>query len=107
MKFEALRRFALSLEGTTEAPHHHYGSFRINGKIYVTVPPEQAHIHVFVPEDAREQALAMYPESMEELLWGGKVAGVRVCLDAAAGPEVKALVRKAWVGKGATKRRRA
>ena len=101
MKFEALRRFALSLEGTTESPHHHYASFRVNGKIYVTVPPALTHIHVFVPDDAREQALAMYPEAMAKLLWGGKVVGVRVSLDAAAGPEVKALVRLAWASKNA------
>jgi hypothetical protein len=96
MKFAPIRTFALSLPEVTEAPHHHFGSFRVRGKIFVTIPPEQEHIHVFVSEQQREQALAMYPSFTEKLLWGGKVVGVRVALAAAEPHAVKALVRSAW-----------
>ena len=71
MKFAALRTYALSLSEVTEQPHHHSGSFRVRGKIFVTIPPEQTHLHLFVSEEQREQALAMYPEFTEKLLWGG------------------------------------
>jgi negative regulator of genetic competence, sporulation and motility len=59
---ETVRRYALSLAEVTEAPHHEYSSFRVRGKIFVTVPPKEDAIHVFVEEEDREQALALYPE---------------------------------------------
>jgi YjbR len=92
MKIATVRKFALGLSEVTEEPHHHFSSFRYRGKIFVTVPPDDTHIHVFVSEADREAALAMYPSSMEKLLWGGKVVGVRVSLDRAKPAEVKSLV---------------
>jgi hypothetical protein len=80
----------------TEEPHHQLSSFRVRGKIFVTIPPEQEHIHVFVSEQQCEQALAMYPSFTEKLLWGGKVVGVRIALAGADPRAVKALVRSAW-----------
>ena len=99
MKFDAVRQHALTLPEVTEAPHHHYASFRVRGKIFVTVPPEQTHIHVFVGEAEREQALALYPEAVEKLLWGGKVVGLRVQLKATPVVAVKSLVEQAWACK--------
>jgi len=96
MKFSSVRRFALSLPEVTEEPHHHFGSYRVRGRIFLTVPPEQQHIHVFVPEERREMALTMHPEFTEKLLWGGKVVGVRVAVAAAPAATVKTLVRAAW-----------
>ena len=96
MKMETVRRYALSLAGVTEEPHHHYASFRVAGKIFVTVPPEGDVIHVFVDEDDRERTLALYPEWAEKLLWGGKVRGLRITLASAAAPAVKALILRAY-----------
>lgn len=36
MKMATVRRFALQLPEITEQPHHHDGSFRVRGKIFVT-----------------------------------------------------------------------
>lgn len=99
MKIAEIRRAALALAEVTEEPHFNYSSFRVKGKIFVTVPPEQTHIHVFVGDDDREQALAMHPESVEKLLWGGKVVGLRIALASAQPAVVKALVRQAWARK--------
>jgi hypothetical protein len=99
LKYAAARTFALSLPEATEQPHHNFSSFRVRGKIFVTIPPEQEHFHVFLSEAHREQALAMYPEFTEKLLWGGKVVGLRVCLAAAPAVAVKQLVRQAWSAK--------
>lgn len=96
MKLSAIRTFALSLPDVTEAPHHNFGSFRVGGRIFVTVPPEETHLHVFVSEPHREQALALYPHFAEKLLWGGKVAGLRIALADADPAVVKGLVRQAW-----------
>jgi hypothetical protein len=95
MKIDAVRKAAMALPGTTEEPHHQFSSFRVNGKIYVTVPPDEEHIHVFVTEAEREVALATSPGFVEKLLWGGKVVGVRVVLAKATPRAVNALVTQA------------
>lgn len=96
MKIDSVRAHALSLEAVTEAPHHAYSSFRVRGKIFVTVPPAETVIHVFVEEDDRARALALYPHFIEKLLWGGKVVGLRITLAPAHAAAVKALVSKAY-----------
>ena len=99
MRFTTVRSYALTLPEVTEEPHHHFGSFRVRGKIFVTMPPDHEHIHVFVSEPEREQAIAMYPTFAEKLLWGGKVVGVRLALAPAPSSIVKFLVRRAWENK--------
>lgn len=99
MKLAAVRAIAMSLPEVTEEPHHQFGSFRVRGKIFITMPPGEEHIHVFVAEQAREQALAMYPAFTEKLLWGSKALGVRVALERATPSAVKSLVLQAWRSK--------
>ena len=41
MKMSQLRTFALALPETTEEPHFNYSSFRVRGKIFATVPPDE------------------------------------------------------------------
>jgi YjbR len=96
MKIDPIRKFALALEAVTEEPHHHFSSFRVRGKIFVTIPPGEEYLHVFVNEQARETALALYPEFIEKLLWGEKVVGLRVSLKAAKPSVVKSLVMDAY-----------
>ena len=99
MKIAQVRNYAMSLPEVTEAPHFHYASFRVKSKIFVTVPPEDTHIHVFVTDEEREMALALYPEFVEKLLWGSKVVGVRVALATAKAEIVNQLVKQAWLRK--------
>ncbi len=99
MKLAAVRKFALSLPEVTEEPHFHLTSFRARGKIFVTAPPEGTHIHVFVDDALRGPALAVHPDCIEPLLWGGKVTGLRIALAAAKPDVVENLVRAAWEGK--------
>jgi hypothetical protein len=94
-----VRAFALSLAETTEQPHFDLTSFRVRGKIFVTAPPAGTHLHVFVAEAVREQALALHPDCVEKLWWGKKVAGLRVDLGAAPAAVWKHLVRAAWENK--------
>lgn len=96
MKLDALRRFALALPDVTEEPHFDKSSFRVRGKIFVTVPPEGTHIHVFVGEAKREPALALHPESIRKLPWGGRIVGLRIDLATCPAADVKALVRAGW-----------
>jgi len=96
MELSEARSYAMSLGEVTEQPHHELSSFRVRGKIFATVPRSGTHLHLFPSEEVREQALAMYPEFAEKLLWGGKVAGIRVTLTAARSAAVKSLLRAAW-----------
>lgn len=97
MKIGTVRKYALSLPEATEAPHFQYSSFRVMGKIFVTVPPDEEHIHVFVGEEVREPALALHNAFLEKLMWGGKVVGLRVNLRAAEALIVTRLISQAWL----------
>jgi hypothetical protein len=99
MDVEQIRALALALPEVTEAPHHAFASFRVAGRIFITLPPDGRHAHLFVSESQREQALALHPTWVEPLLWGQKIAGVRVVLKRAKQPLVALLVRQAWAFK--------
>ncbi|WP_430390666.1 hypothetical protein [Dyella sp. 20L07] len=96
MKIDAVRKYVMLQEAVTEEPHHQSSSFRVRGKIFVTVPPPGDFIHVFVDEEDRETALVLYPSFVEKLFWGGKVVGLRVALAQANITAVKSLVGKAY-----------
>jgi len=103
MKIDQVRRFALSLPEATEAPHFESASFRIRGRIFATVPPGDALLHVFVDEEARETALALEPDCLEKLFWGGRAWGLRVDLAKAKPRVVESLLTQSWRGKAPKK----
>src|ERR1700744_4424034 len=103
MRIDTVRTYAMSLADVTEPPPHEYSSFRVRGRIFVTVPPKEDAIHVFVGEEDRDRALAMTPEWAEKLLWGGKARGLRIALAAAPAAAVTALVRRGHEARGAGK----
>ena len=94
-----LRAVALKLPEVTEAPHFHYGSWRVRGKIFATLPPGDETLHLFVGEAVREWVLALAPEACERLLWGKKVLGLRVSLEQAPPDLLRQLVHLAWAEK--------
>jgi len=96
---EDIRQLALSLPDTTEEPHHNFGSFRVRGKIFVTIPPGGELLHIFLPAEQRELALAMDPEFLEPVHWGSRVLGVRARLPLARKATVLGLVRQAYAFK--------
>lgn len=96
MKLAEVRNYALSLREANEEPHFTYNSFRVRGKIFATVPPDEEHLHVFVDEQRRELALAMFPDAYEKLWWGKKVVGIRVVLSNADAADVFDLLNSAW-----------
>jgi hypothetical protein len=101
MKLDAVRRFALSLPECTESPHFDMASFRVAGKIFATLPPDQAHLHVFVDEPEVRAAVAEAPEAYEELRWGQRLAGLRVTVALADPERVHELLEDAWRRKAA------
>ena len=103
MKAEAVRKFALSLPDATEEPHFHFTSFRIGGKIFATMPPGGALLHVFVPEEERQVAASARPDLCEVLHWGKRVVGLKIELGKAEENFVIDLLQAAYAvkaGKG-------
>lgn len=96
MKIAEARRYALSLPGVNEEPHFTLSSFRVGGKILATVPPSEKHLRVFVDEQRRELAIALFPGVNEKLWWGKKVVGVEVKLSEADPADVRDLLYCAW-----------
>lgn len=90
------RRYALSLPATNEQPHHAATSFRVSGKIFATVPPDACALHLFVDDQMREQMVATWPDAFENLLWGGKVAGLRADMQRADPATLERLLLAAW-----------
>jgi hypothetical protein len=103
MNIAQVRRYALSLPEVTEEPHFEYSSFRVRGKIFVTVPPDGKHVHIFVGDDEREVAGELHSSFVEPLIWGGKARGLRVNLSNATPSVLNRLVLAAWVRKAPKK----
>jgi hypothetical protein len=103
MDFATARRIALNLAGSVEQPHFHFGSWRVAGRIYATVPPEQTHLHVFVDEAQRAAALLLEPGAVVPLHWGHRVVGVRVDLELASAELIGELLTQAWQARACLK----
>lgn len=105
-RLEDVRQVALALPETTEEPHHNSGSFRVRGKIFVTIPPGGKLLHIFLPAEERELALALDPGFLEPVAWGSKILGVRAHLPRARQSTVLQLVKRAYEYKSAQVARR-
>jgi hypothetical protein len=91
------RSFALTLPGTTEQPHHDMSSFRVAGKIFATVTPDETRLHVFVDEPEIAPTVAENPAAFEPLYWGKSLRGIRVLLAAAPDDRIRELLTEAWL----------
>jgi hypothetical protein len=96
MRLEEARRFASSLPGSHEQAHFEKSSFRVGGKIFATVPPGGRHLHVFVDEHEARASVADDPSAFEELMWGKKLAGVRIDLHVADRDTVLGSLEESW-----------
>jgi hypothetical protein len=93
---DAARAFALSLPGSTEEPHFDMSSFRVRGKIFATVPPDDEHLHVFVDEGEVRAAVADDPAAFEPLLWGQRQRGLRIRIATAPNDRIAELLEESW-----------
>lgn len=91
-----MRREALALPESTEAPHFDMTSFRVRGRIFATAPPAGDRIHLFVGEDEVKACVAAGPGVFDELWWGRRLSGVRVNLADADPGQIGELLHEAW-----------
>lgn len=89
----------MSLPEAIESPHFDYTSFRVGGRIFATMPPDERHLHAFVEEEERQRALALHSDCVELLHWGKRVIGLRVGLHGAETALVTRLLVQAWARK--------
>ena len=68
----------------------------MRGKIFTTLPPGDDHLHIFIDEERRQLAVAMNPGACENLTWGKRIVGVRVCLAECEQDFVEELLETAW-----------
>ena len=91
----AARRMALALPEATEQDHHGMNSFRVQGKIFATVP-DREHLHVMVDEHLAYAAVEAAPRAFELLWWGKKLSGIRVTLAHAEERMLTDMLEEAW-----------
>jgi hypothetical protein len=91
-----LRRIALSLAGTTEAPHFDRTAFRVN-RIYVTLAPDSLTANFMFTPDEQEFKCMMAPEAFSPLpnAWGRNGA-TGADLAKLTEPELRSALEMAW-----------
>jgi hypothetical protein len=94
------RRLALSLPGASEQDHHGRPSFRVAGRIFATLWDSE-HMNVMLDEPGILTAVEAQPDVCAEVMWGKRLAAVRVTLPSAT-PELLAdLLTDAWENRAA------
>jgi hypothetical protein len=95
MDVDGLRTLALALPEAEE--HDHFGrpSFRVRGKIFVTVHADGASANLKLPRDEHEALVASRPEVFGTVTWG-QLIRTSVVLAVVDGDELAELVQEAW-----------
>ena len=89
------RRIALALPEAVEQDHHGRPSFRVAGKIFATLRDE-AGMNVMVDEAGILTAVQAHPGICSEVMWGKRLAAVRVELAGADEALLADLLADAW-----------
>jgi hypothetical protein len=95
---DEIRRIALGLPEVVELDHHGMPSFRLNGKIFATLPPT-GHVNILFPAEEADEALACYPDLGTVLWWGARRSGLQVEIAAVTADVVADLLESAWASK--------
>jgi hypothetical protein len=95
MDLAEVTQLALGLPEAMEQDHHGMRSFRINGKIFATVPDEQ-HLRIMADREDILAAVAENPQTCTEGWWGKRLACVVIEIERAPRPLVTELLIDAW-----------
>jgi hypothetical protein len=100
LSVEEARRLALSLPGTIEQDHHGRPSFRVSGRIFATLWDSE-HVNVMLDQPGILTAVQAHPDVCAEVMWGKRLAAVRVALPATDRALLADLLTDAWERKAA------
>ncbi|WP_422070497.1 MmcQ/YjbR family DNA-binding protein [Streptomyces orinoci] len=93
----AVRRFALSLPETVEKEAWSMPTFRVAGKMFLTIPDDQSSIAVRCPRHERAELIAAEPEKFWVPPHEAGSNWVRVRLAALEDPaEMRDILRDSW-----------
>lgn len=95
MDLAEVAQLALGLPEAVEQDHHGMRSFRIDGKIFATVPDEQ-HVRIMLDQEDIRAAVGQEPHACTEGWWGKHLACVVVEIQRAPRPLVTELLEDAW-----------
>jgi hypothetical protein len=95
MDVEDLRTVALALPEAVEADHFGRPSFRVRGKIFVTVHEDGQGVNLKLPCDEHEALVASRPDVFGTVTWG-QLIRTSVRLEVADPEELAELVQEAW-----------
>ena len=95
---DAARRIALSLPEAVEQDHHGRPSFRVAGRIFATLWDAE-HMNVMLDEPGIHTAVQAHPDVCSQVMWGKRLAAVRVDLQVAESALLENLLADAWEGK--------
>jgi hypothetical protein len=98
VSLDEARRLALSLPETVEQDHHGRPSFRVAGRIFATLW-DQDHMNVMLDEPGILTAVQAHPNVCAEVMWGKRLAAVRVTLPNVDAELLGGLLADAWEGK--------
>jgi hypothetical protein len=92
-----LRRLALSLEGTTEAPHFDRAAFKV-ARIYVTLAPDRKTANFKFTPDEQEFKCMLAPEAFAPIpnAWG-RQGWTTATLSKLTAKELKGALQMAWM----------
>ena len=94
---------ALELVDAVESPHHGLPSFRVQGRIFATVPDE-THLNVMIGEAGIRAMAAARPADCTERWWGKRLAALTIDLELADPQFVREMLEEAWLHKRAGRR---
>lgn len=106
LSLHRLWRLALALPAAVEQDHHGVPSFRVDGKIFATVP-DPDHLHVMVGPERIRSLVQTRPDVWQGVRWGGRLACARVDLGATSAEVVGPLLEEAWRRKAPSRLTRA
>jgi hypothetical protein len=91
-----VRRLALALEGTSEAPHFDRAAFRV-ARIYATLAADGRSVNLMLKPDEQEFKCLLAPEAFAPVpnAWGRNGA-TTVTLGKITVPELRAALEMAW-----------
>jgi hypothetical protein len=91
-----LRRLALALEGTSEAPHFDRAAFKV-ARIYVTLAPDGRSANFKFTPDEQEFKCMMAPEAFTAIPNGwGRQGWTTADLSKLSAAELKSALETAW-----------
>lgn len=92
---DTVRELALGLPGAIEQDHHGFPSFRVEGRIFATLPAPD-RLRAMLDEPGIRTAAAAHPAICTEFFWGKRLACVEIDLAHASRDLVRDLLTEAW-----------